>query len=319
MTLTLAALILVLVGAAILATELIWRRRERLAVENRVNLVAKAKQQTQAPEAFGGLFKAGTKKIDILTRRIFTIGIKRTWAMRCGTLTLLLTASTSACVIWILAHSFFGASSWLSILASLLALFFVPRLILSAQQSRAERRFTDEFPNALDTVSRMIRAGLPITAAMQTVAIESKPPISDAFGAISDRAKIGVPLKDALDESSKRVGLPDFSFFSVAVSLQYASGGNLTQTLEILSDIVRKRRAMRLKAIASTGEIRITAYTLGALPIFTTGALLVTNPGYLVPLWSDPRGHYILGAAGALFLLAILSMRIMARSVSREI
>ena len=154
---------------------------------------------------------------------------------------------------------------------------------------------------------------------MQTVAIESKPPVSEAFGEISDRAKIGVPLKDALDESSRKIGLPDFSFFTVAVSLQYASGGNLTQTLEILSDIVRKRRAMRLKANASTGEIRMTAYTLGALPVFTTGALLVTNPGYLVPLWSDPRGHYILGAAGSLLLLAFLSMRMMVRSASSEI
>ena len=319
MRLTIVALILVLAGAAIFATELVRRRRERLAVENRVNLVAKAKQQTEDPDAFGGLLKAGTKKIDTLTRGIFTIGIKRKWAMRSGTLTLLLAASTSACAAWILAHSFFGASSWLSILASIVALFFVPRLILSAQQKRVERKFTDEFPNALDTVARMIRAGLPITAAMQTVAIESKPPVSEAFGEISDRAKIGVPLKDALDESSRKIGLPDFSFFTVAVSLQYASGGNLTQTLEILSDIVRKRRAMRLKANASTGEIRMTAYTLGALPVFTTGALLVTNPGYLVPLWSDPRGHYILGAAGSLLLLAFLSMRMMVRSASSEI
>ena len=77
---------------------------------------------------FGGLLKAGTKKFDTLTRRIFTIGIKRTWAMRSGTLTLLLAASTSAGAAWILAHSFFDLSSWLSILASIVALFFVPRL-----------------------------------------------------------------------------------------------------------------------------------------------------------------------------------------------
>jgi tight adherence protein B len=316
MTLAVAALILVVVGAAIFVTELVRRRRERLAVENRVNVVAKVKHQTEAPDAFGGLLKAGTKKIDALTRRIFTVGIKRTWAMRSGTLTLLLAASTSACVVWILAHSFLNISSLLSILASLLSLFFVPRFILSAEQGRTERKFTDAFPDALDTVARMIRAGLPITAAMQTIAVESKPPVSEAFAAISDRARIGIPLSDVLDESSARIGLPDFSFFTVAVSLQYASGGNLTQTLEILSDILRKRRAMRLKAKASTGEIRMTAYTLGAVPVFTIGVLLVTNPGYLVPLWADPRGHYILGTAGGLLLLAYLSMRMMLRSVS---
>ena len=65
-----------------------------------------------------------------------------------------------------------------------LALFFVPRFILSGEQKRVERKFTDEFPDALDTVARMIRAGLPITAAVQTVAVESKPPISEVFEAI---------------------------------------------------------------------------------------------------------------------------------------
>ena len=198
----------------------------------------------------------------------------------------------------------------------LLAAFFVPRFILSGQQRRMERKFTDAFPGAVDTVARMVRAGLPITAAMQTVALESEPPVSEVFTAIADQVKIGVPIEVILDESSSRIGLPDFRFFTVAVSLQYATGGNLTQTLEILSDIVRKRRAMRLKAKAATGEIRMTAYTLGAVPVFTTLALLVTNPSYLVPLWADPRGHLILGAAGVCMLLAYLSMRTMMRSVS---
>jgi tight adherence protein B len=318
MMLIFVALILVLVGAAIFVVEFARRRRERLAVESRVNVLSEARRQkqTEAADGFGGLLKVGTKKFDGLTRRIFTIGIKRTWAMHSGALTLLLTASMSAGVVWNLAHGFFDISSMLSILASLIALFFVPRFILSAEQRRAERRFTDAFPDAVDTIARMIKAGLPIAAALQTVAVESKPPISEVFAAICDRAKIGVPLKDALDENSARIGLPDFRFFAVAVSLQYASGGNLTQTLEILSDIVRKRRAMRLKAKASTGEIKMTAYTLGAVPVFTTCALLVSDPSYLVPLWADPRGHYILGLVGVLVLLAYFSMRTMVRSVS---
>jgi tight adherence protein B len=100
------------------------------------------------------------------------------------------------------------------------------------------------------------------------------------------------------------------------VALQYATGGNLTSTLEILSDIIRKRRATRLKAKAATGEIRITAYTLGGIPVLTTGALLVIQPGYLTPLWTDPRGHLIIAMAGAFLLLAFLSMRMMMRSVT---
>lgn len=318
MSLVFVALVLVLLGGAIFAAELAVRRKARLKLERRVEVVAHARQLTQtvAPVALGGLLKETTKKFDAHVRRIFTIGIKRTWAMRSSTLTLLLAASVSAGGMWVVAHSFFGISQLLSILASLFASFFVPRFILSGQQKRMERKFTDAFPDAVDTVARMVRAGLPITAAMQTVAVESAPPVSEAFAAIADQVKIGVPIDVSMDETSSRIGLPDFRFFTVAVSLQYATGGNLTQTLEILSDIVRKRRAMRLKAKAATGEIRITAYTLGGLPVLITLALLVTKPGYLVPLWADPRGHLILGAAVGCLFLAFLSMRAMMQSVS---
>jgi tight adherence protein B len=311
------ALVLVLVGAAALTAALMLSRKTRLEMEQRVNLVTGARgMPMEAAGADGGLLKAGTKKFDEQVRRIFTVGIKRTWAMRAGTLTLLLAAVTSAGGVWVLTHQFFKLSPPLSALVCLSASFLVPRLILSREQNRTESKFTDLFPDAVDTVARMVRAGLPITAAVRTVANEATPPISTVFAAIADQLKIGVPIEDTLDESSAKIGLPDFRFFTVAVGLQYATGGNLTQTLEILSDIIRKRRAARLKAKAATGEIRITAYTLGGIPIFTIGALLVIQPGYLVPLWTDPRGHLILAMAGVGFLLAFLSMRAMMRSVT---
>jgi tight adherence protein B len=171
------------------------------------------------------------------------------------------------------------------------------------------------FPDAVDTVARMVRAGLPITAAMRTIAIDALPPVNTVFATIADQLKIGVPIEDTLDASSREIGLPDFRFFTVAVALQYATGGNLSATLDILSDIIRKRRAARLKAKAATGEIRITAYTLGGIPVLTIGALLVIQP-YLIPLFTDPRGHLIIGMAGAAMLLAFLSMRMMMRSVT---
>ena len=133
--------------------------------------------------------------------------------MRSGTLTLLLAASVSAGTTWLLAHSFFGVSQLLSIFASFLAAFFVPRFILSGQQRRMERKFTDAFPGAVDTVARMVRAGLPITAAMQTVALELEPPVSEVFTAIADQVKIGVPIEVILDESSSKNPAAGFPLF----------------------------------------------------------------------------------------------------------
>jgi tight adherence protein B len=317
MMLIVAALVLLFVGVGILSAGLVMRRRARANVENRLKLVADVKRTPYSPsEPSRGLLKVQTKEIDKQARRIFAIGIERTWAMRTSTLTLLLTAAASAIAVWILAHSLFRVSTLMAIALSLGAAFLVPRFVLSRQQKRAERKFTELFPEAVDTVARMVRAGLPITAALRSVAVESSPPVSDVFAAIADQLKIGVPTEIILDESSTRIGLPDYRFFTVAIGLQYATGGNLTQTLEILSDIIRKRRAMRLKAKAATGEIRITAYTLGGLPIVTIGALLVLQPKYLVPLWADPRGHFVIAMAGVFLLLALVSMRWMVRSAS---
>ncbi len=310
------ALVLLLVGATVLTAALMMGRRARLELEQRVNLVAGAGATREVAETLGGLLKVQTKKFDVQLRHIFTIGIKHSWAMQTSSFTLLLIAGASAGGAWVLTHLFFGLSFLPSAAVSVVASFLAPRFILSREQYRTERQFIELFPDAVDTVSRIVRAGLPITAAMRTVAIDTSPPVNTVFAKIVDQLKIGIPIEEALDASSREIGLPDFRFFTVSVALQYATGGNLTSTLEILSDIIRKRRATRLKAKAATGEIRITAYTLGGIPVLTTGALLVIQPGYLTPLWTDPRGHLIIAMAGAFLLLAFLSMRMMMRSVT---
>jgi tight adherence protein B len=314
----LAILVLVLLGASALIAAFRLQRQARRAMAARIELItAHATPTSPHPaDASGGLLKAGTRKFDDQVRGLFAIGRKSVWAMRAGSFTLFSIAAAGALVAWLLTHSFFGMSSFVSVAMCALAAFFGPRFVLSRQQRRTERAFTELFPDAVDTVARMVRAGLPITAAVRTVAIEAPPPISTVFAAIADQMRIGVPIEEILDRSSAEIRLPDFRFFATAVGLQYATGGNLTNTLESLSEIIRKRRAARLKAQAGTGEIRMTAYTLAGIPVVTIGALLVIQPGYLIPLWTDPRGHYIIIAAATCLFLAFITIRAMMRSVT---
>jgi len=165
-------------------------------------------------------------------------------------------------------------------------------------------------------VIRMLRAGLPITAATRAVGNEAPAPVNLVFRSIADQVDIGVPFEVALAASAESIGLPDFRFFSVAISLQRETGGNLAVTLEILADIIRKRRTVRLRAQAATGEIRMSAYILGALPFLVTATFLVISPGYLTPLATDPRGHVIVGVALLGLALAYLTMRRMLHSVT---
>jgi tight adherence protein B len=164
----------------------------------------------------------------------------------------------------------------------------------------------------------MLRAGLPATLAIRTVGNDAAPPVAAVFASIADQMRIGVPLGEAIEASSLRIGLPDFRFFSVAVSLQHSTGGNLVQTLDILSQIMRKRRAVRMKAKAVTSEIRLSAYVLGGLPFVTSAAILVIQPNYLTPLFNDPRGQMILAIAVGGLTLSVWAMRMMMKSVSSE-
>ncbi|WP_088344423.1 MULTISPECIES: type II secretion system F family protein [Rhodomicrobium] len=309
---------LLLGGVILLVAVLVMTRNARLAVEDRVKLVAPA-TVAQAPEAslVSSLQKLAAK-VDARLRAFFAYGIKHTWGMKAKALTLILLSATGIAITWLLMHRTFGLPLALTVPACLGAGFMLPHSVLGWQQSRVERKFTDVFPDAVDTVARMLRAGLPATLAIRTVGNEATPPVSTVFGMIADQMRIGIPLGEALDASSQRIGLADFRFFSVAVALQHSTGGNLVNTLDVLSQIMRKRRAVRLKAKAVTSEIRLSAYVLGSLPLVTSAALLFIQPDYLSPLISDPRGRVILVIAAGGLIVSTLTMRVMMKSVSGE-
>jgi tight adherence protein B len=150
---------------------------------------------------------------------------------------------------------------------------------------------------------------------MQTIGHEAPPPANVVFSMIANKLKIGIPIAQALQISSRAIDVPDFRFFAVAVSLQQSAGGNLVSTLEVLSQIMRRRRAVQQKAQAVTAEVRFSAYVLGALPFLTTAALLAIQPDYLAPLFADRRGHVVLGIAGGGLYLSAVTMRQMMRSI----
>jgi tight adherence protein B len=310
-----AVLLLSLVGGGTLFGALIMTRRSRLAMEHRVVLVAAA-PKTLTSDAAGMSLKTRSDEFDLRLRRFFAVGADHSWGMKAGAPGLATAAIATGAAIWILTHMALDLSSWVVVPVTALAAFASPRVILLRQQKKADSQFIDLFPAAVDTIARMLRAGLPITSAVHSVSTEAPPPVNEVFTMVANQIEIGAPIEEALDTASQQIALADFRFFTVAVALQHATGGNLAATLEILSDIIRKRRAVRLKAKATTAEIRVSAYVLGSLPILIVGALLLIQPGYLTPLFRDPRGHVIVAIAAGLLLLAAVSMRQMMRSVT---
>ncbi len=312
----LLAAALFIAGAAALSVAFLLKLRFRSELDHRLGLLARA-ANSEADVSLNEILRRKAALADARIRRIFALGMSRTWGMKTRSPALLLSAAFAAMAAWLIVRFIFGLPLAASLPVCLLAAMLVPHMVLRLEQGAAECRFTDLFPDAVDTVARMLRSGLPATAAMRTVGDDSQPPVSAVFGRIADQMKIGMSLGDALNAASQQIPLPDFRFFAVAVNLQYATGGNLVQTLDTLSQMIRRRRAVRLKAKAVTAEIRLSAYVLGSLPFLTTAGLLFIQPDYLAPLFQDPRGHFILALAFGGLLLSALAMHKMMSSVSK--
>lgn len=307
------ALALIFCGAALtLATALTGRKRER-DLTRRVDWVTAASQHaTQVRRRLP--LSDGFNRLGHLVTACFTFRMRRTWGISISALPLLLIGLAAAVAVTLLCRTVLHLPLYLVVSAALGGFFLVPRFLALRDQRKADAAFAELLPDAVDMVVRMVRAGLPVGAAMRAVGDESDRPLSTIFASVADLAELGVPLPDALADMGESVGNADFRFFGVAVALQQSTGGNLALTLETLSEIVRKRRAVRLKAWAATAEIRMSAIVLAAIPFFVVGALLVVAPGYLAPLINDPRGNVIIGSALFGLGAAIVSMRAMLRA-----
>jgi tight adherence protein B len=310
-----ATLLFFLMSGVTLAGALVLTRRYRLDLDHRVMLVA-TPSKVRSGETAAIAQREKARELDERMRRLFTFGLARTWGMTTGARGLIVIAGASAAIGWLLIRVALGFPVYLAVPLIAVVAVMIPRAVILRQQKRADGEFSDLFPDTVVAIARMLRAGLPVTTAVRAISRESAPLIKKVFGMIADQIEIGAPIEDALEVSSEHVGLADFRFFTVAVVLQHATGGNLAATLEILADIVRRRRAIRLKAYATTAEIRATAYVLGALPLLIIAALLVIQPGYLTPLVSDPRGRIILTIGCGLLLTAWTTIRQMMRSVT---
>jgi tight adherence protein B len=311
----LVVLVLLLVSAGAIASALAATRAMRHQVDRRTALVSEALPDQTAMAESGRV--RGMKVLNEKVRNIFALGLRFRWGMHASAALLIAIAFAGAAAMWLLSHTFLHFSVWTAGPLAAAAWFFAPRQILKRQQDRAEREFMDLFPASIDMIVRMVRAGLTITGAIRAVGNEAPPPVNEVFTSLADQVDIGIMFTDALATAGERIGMADFRFFAVAVSLQHATGGNITSTLEILSSIVRKRRLARLKAKATTGEVRVSAYVLGSLPFVVIAGLLVMSPSYLAPLIDDPRGNAIVGAAIILLLMGFGTMRQMMRSATR--
>lgn len=201
---------------------------------------------------------------------------------------------------------FIGSVAWFSLP---LDLFMLVRFVFRYFRQRRSGQLYTQLPDALAMAVRSVRAGFTVGDALRVISEEGQWPTSAEFRRVIDEVRLGNSLHNALMKLAQRSALLEYRFLAVALALQNQSGGSLSETLENLADVVRKRVALKQRGMALSAEARMTMYVLGCLPFLMTGALMVLAPSYLTPMVTTPGGKKLLFAGIVLLCMGFASMQ----------
>ena len=181
-----------------------------------------------------------------------------------------------------------------ALIAGLAAGLILPNLAVTTMINKRRNLFLDSLADGIDVMVRGLKAGLPVSETIVAVVNESKDPVKSVFKEVADRIRVGAQVDEAIVGAADTIAASEMKFLAITLSVQKETGGNLAETLENLSDILRKRRQMKLKIKAVSSEARASATILGSLPFVMFMILLAVNTAYVMELFEDPRGHVLL-------------------------
>jgi len=211
--------------------------------------------------------------------------------------------ASGAVVAWVL-QSPFGVLPVAALFMSLL-----PLMWLLHRRRRRLKKFASQLPDALELISRALRAGHSLAAGFSLVQDEMPAPISEEFGRVFDEQNLGIPFEDALESLTDRVPNLDLRFFATALILQRQTGGDLAEILDKIGHLIRERFRIWGQVQALTGEGRLSGIVLLALPPVLFLAVYQLNPSYMMPLFTDPMGKQLLAGAVLMQVLGALVIR----------
>jgi tight adherence protein B len=184
----------------------------------------------------------------------------------------------------------------------------LPYFSLRMLRGRRQKKFAEQFPDAIDIIVRSLRAGHPVPVAVSMVAREMADPIGSEFGLVADEITYGADLETAMRNLYGRVGQDDLPLFVTAVAIQGSTGGNLGEILQNLSAVIRQRFKMRRKVKSLAAEGRASAIILSSLPILMFGVVQIASPDFYGSVWQFDMTKNILYMAGSWMLIGNLIM-----------
>jgi tight adherence protein B len=188
------------------------------------------------------------------------------------------------------------------------------RLFFGGVTNRRQALLVSQFPDALAMMVRSVQVGMPVLSAIAAVSREAPAPTSTEFARLVNDISVGVPLDVAVAEMAMRNDIAGYRFFAITIALQAQTGGGLSETLDNLAELIRKRLALKERGHALSSEARTSSMILASLPVLIGLALWALNPSYMSLLFTTSMGQTILGIA----VVSLISGGLVMRSIIRR-
>jgi tight adherence protein B len=180
--------------------------------------------------------------------------------------------------------------------------------VLGFLGKRRTAKFTAAFSDAMDIIVRGIKSGLPVHDCLKIIARETPQPLAGEFHRLVENIGMGMNLDQALEKLYEHMPTAEVRFFSIVMSIQQKTGGNLAEALSNLSTVLRARKLMREKVKALSSEATSSAFIIGCLPPAVILLIMVWTPSYMQPMFTDHRGWLMLGGSAIWMGIGIFVM-----------
>ncbi|WP_439579398.1 type II secretion system F family protein [Elioraea sp.] len=308
---TLALLILALVGAGSAVLLMLEIRSQRLA--RRLNEAAGQTRRPRETSRLPGIQLVQRNPTSLSHRlgRLIAFNPARPQEHPAPWPIVLLFAVAGGVVSGVLIAVVLGRTA--AIAGGAAATLLIARAAFAYGTSNYREQLFKQMPDAMGMIVRALRAGIPVTEAIRTIARECPEPTRREFAQVNAEQAIGVSIDVSLLNLYNRTGLREYGFFAVTITLQQQTGGSLTETLDNLADVVRKRVQTAARGRALAGQARMSAVILTVIPFVALGALSVLNPGYLQFYFTHEKGPTLAAIAFGMLGFGVLTMRGMIR------
>ncbi len=213
--------------------------------------------------------------------------------------------------VFFLAAKLMNVTLFMMVMLCITGLFGFPRFVLRHITLKRQKNFLQEFPDALEAMVRLLKAGMPVSEAIAMIAREFEGPVGEEMMRVYDKQKIGVPLHEAAQEATRRMPLTEMQMFATGLSIQAQTGSSLSEVLMNLAGVIRSRFRLKRKIKALSSEAVASASIIGALPCVVTLGLWFVNPTYIEILFTDSFGKVLLTGAVVWMCVGIFVMKLM--------